>query len=174
MAAMLSAAAQTVRAHPDTDDFDSGLARMKASAAAFVELGVALQSFDATLLGQAYLRTLRFEDGLHVIDQALAELALTEDRWCEAELHRVRGELLVVSADELEAEASLWRAIDLTRRQGAKALELRATHSLARLWRAQGHLSDARELLGPAIGWFDEGLDTADLVEAHALLAGLR
>jgi predicted ATPase len=72
-----------------------------------------------------------------------------------------------------EAEAWLQRALDVARRQQAKALELRAAMSLARLWQQQGKRSEAYELLAPIYGWFTEGFDTADLQDARALLEEL-
>ena len=98
-----------------------------------------------------------------------------DERWAEAEGHRVKGELLRdLSADNYrEAESFFQSAIAIARRQQAKSLELRAAMSLARLWQRQGKRAEARELLAPVYGWFTEGFDTADLQEAYALLAAL-
>jgi predicted ATPase len=93
----------------------------------------------------------------------------------EAEVYRLRGELLLQqsAAQQGEAEASLQQALTVARRQQAKSLELRAAMSLARLWQHQGKRDAARELLEPLYGWFTEGFDTADLQEAKALLTEL-
>ncbi len=93
-------------------------------------------------------------------------------RWHEAELHRLKGELLLqLSTDNTaEAEASFRQALDVAHRQQAKSLELRAATSLARLWQSQGKRQEAYDLLAPVYEWFTEGFDTADLQEAKALL----
>ena len=96
-------------------------------------------------------------------------------RWWEAELHRLRGELLLQHAvtQPEEAEACFQQALAVARRQQAKSLELRPAMSLSRLWQQQGKRAEARELLAPIYGWFTEGFDTADLQEAKALLEAL-
>ena len=88
-------------------------------------------------------------------------------------MHRVRGELFLSMHDHGAAEGSLHKAIDVAQHQCAKSWELRASMSLARLWRDQGKVQQARELLAPVYGWFTEGFDTLDLKEAKALLAEL-
>ena len=97
-----------------------------------------------------------------------------ECRW-EAELYRLKGELLLTRSSEHQAEAEtcFQQALDVARRQQAKSLELRAAMSLARLWQQQGKRAEAHELLAPIYGWFTEGFDTADLQEAKALLEAL-
>jgi predicted ATPase len=102
-------------------------------------------------------------------------IATTEVRWWEAEVYRLQGTLLLQlpSPDVPQAEASFLRALDVARRQQAKALELCAALSLARLWQSQGQPPAARQLLEEIYGWFTEGFDTADLQEAKALLAEL-
>jgi predicted ATPase len=94
-----------------------------------------------------------------------------ERRW-EAELHRLKGELLQRQdiPDMAQAEACFQQALDVARRQQAKSWELRAAMSLSRLWQQQGKRAEACELLAPIYGWFTEGFDTADLQEAKALL----
>src|SRR5262249_50639349 len=98
-----------------------------------------------------------------------------EDRWLEAEIYRLRGELLLRQSNVPEAEVEAWlhRALDVARRQQAKSLELHAATSLARLWYVQGKHSKARDLLSPVHGWFTEGLKTVDLKAANALLADM-
>jgi predicted ATPase len=111
--------------------------------------------------------------------QALAEahtlVEQQEERWWEAEVCRLRGVVLLRQTGMPQAEAETWlqRALDVARRQEAKALELRAAMSLARLWQQQGKRAEAYELLAPVYGWFTEGFDTADLQEAKALLEEL-
>jgi predicted ATPase len=85
----------------------------------------------------------------------------------------LRGELLQQRGDDVEAEASFDRAIDVARRQQARSWELRATVSLCRLWQRQGKREEARQRLERIYGWFTEGFDTPDLIEARTLLADL-
>ena len=88
----------------------------------------------------------------------------------EADLHRVRGELLISVGDPTAAEAAFQQAIAVARRQQAKLWELRAATSLARLWRDEGKAAEARDLLAPVYSWFTEGFDTPVLQDAKALL----
>jgi len=115
------------------------------------------------------------EDGLQALAEAHALVEQHEERWWEAEVHRLRGVLLLrqTLTQQEEAEAYLQQALTVARRQQAKSLELRVAMSLARLWQQQGKRAEARELLAPIYGWFTEGFDTADLQEARALLAAL-
>ena len=107
-----------------------------------------------------------------MLAEVLAEVHNTGLCYCEAELYRLKGELLLQQAAgwDGEAEACFRQALDVARRQQAKSWELRAATSLARLWQQQGKRAEARELLAPVYGWFTEGFDTADLQEAKALL----
>ena len=99
----------------------------------------------------------------------------TGERFYEAELYRLQGELLLAQSTRqtAEAEACFHQALDMARRQQAKSLELRAAMSLSRLWQRLGKRTEARQLLVEIYGWFTEGFDTADLQEARALLAEL-
>jgi predicted ATPase len=114
-------------------------------------------------------------EGLALSGEALAAVHKTGERFYEAELHRIQGELLLVHAAENhgKAEASFQQALLVARHQQAKSLELRAAMSLARLWQHQGKRAAAHELLAPLYGWFTEGFDTADLQDAKALLEEL-
>ena len=113
--------------------------------------------------------------GIRRLDDSLAELERTEQRWFEAEIHRMRGEILLKRdpADTAAADQSLQAAIAIAQSQKARSFELRTATSLARLRRDQGHCTEARDLLAPVYGWFTEGFDTADLKEAAALLSEL-
>ena len=106
---------------------------------------------------------------------ALTLVATTEVRWWEAELHRLQGVLQLQrpSPDVSQAEACFQQALDVARAQQAKALELRATLSLGRLWQQQGKRDEACQLVAEVYGWFTEGFDTPDLREAKALLEEL-
>ena len=109
------------------------------------------------------------------IGEAMTAVETTKERWCEAEVNRIAGEIALKSPepDAAKAEAYFERALAVARQQQAKSWELRASMSLARLWRDQGKVQQARELLAPVYGWFTEGFDTRDLKEAKALLEEL-
>jgi class 3 adenylate cyclase/predicted ATPase len=115
------------------------------------------------------------EEGLQVLAEAQTLVERHEERWWEAEICRLQGVLLLrqPGTSQDEAEACFRQALDVARRQEAKSLELRAAMSLSRLWQQQGKRTEARELLAPVYGWFTEGFDTSDLVEAKALLEEL-
>jgi predicted ATPase len=100
----------------------------------------------------------------------LAEAEATQVRRYQCEMLQIRGDLLILTGDRVAAEASFRDAVGLARRQAAKLFELRASSSLARLWRDQGKHSEAHDLLAPVYGWFTEGFDTLDLKQAKALL----
>jgi predicted ATPase len=113
--------------------------------------------------------------GLGILEEAQVLVHDYGIRHYEAELYRLKGELLLTLTAEHHAEATvcLHHALDVARHQQAKSLELRAAMSLARLWQQQGKRDEAHELLAPVYGWFTEGFDTADLQEARALLEEL-
>ena len=102
----------------------------------------------------------------------MTAMETTKERWWEAEINRIAGEIALESPeqDAAKAQAYFERALAVAREQQAKSWELRAAMSLARLWRDQGKPQQARELLAPVYGWFTEGFDTLDLKEAKALL----
>ena len=115
------------------------------------------------------------EEGLHELTKALELANETGERWWEAEIYRLKGELLqaLSVADQGEVETCFHQALDVARRQQAKSLELRASMSLSRLWQIQGKRTEARKLLAEIFGWFTEGFDTPDLQDAKALLEEL-
>jgi predicted ATPase len=125
------------------------------------------------LLAEASGQAGQPEAGLTALAEAVALVAATEERWWEAEVYRLQGALLLQRspADVGQAAACFQQALEVARRQQAKALELRVALSLARLW--QGQPTAARQLLEEIYGWFTEGLDTVDLQEAKALLQEL-
>ncbi len=133
----------------------------------------------AQLLSQAQVlvRAGQPEMAMEVSDQALAWIEQTGVRVMEAEVWRMRGELLLASKPAFpgtaEAEACFHHALEIARGQEARWLELRTVVSLARLWHSAGRCSEARELLTGIYNWFTEGFDTVDLVEAKALLEEL-
>src|SRR6266852_2768744 len=116
-------------------------------------------------------------EGLAVVDTALARAEQTEAGWCLAELLHTKGELLLLGREPTAvatAEQCFHQALDVARRQGALSWELRAATSLARLWRGQQRVTQARRLLGPVYRRFTEGFGTVDLVAAKALLTSMR
>ena len=115
------------------------------------------------------------DDAGRCIGEAMAAVEIAKERWCEAEVNRIAGEIALLSPepDVAKAEAHFERALAVAREQQAKSWELRAAMSLARLWRDQGNRDEARDLLAPVYGWFTEGFDTLDLKEAKALLDAL-
>jgi predicted ATPase len=132
--------------------------------------------YHLALLAEASAQVGQTTEGLEAVGEALATVAKSAVRWWEAELYRLRGELLLQhsAAQPEEAEACFQQALAVARRQQAKSLELRAAMSLSRLWQRQGKRDDAQQLLAEVYGWFTEGLDTADLQEAKVLLEELR
>ena len=124
------------------------------------------------LLARAYGRSGQVEEGLAAVADALEQVERTEERYAEAELYRVRGELLLAgdAVNRSEAEACFHRAIEIAQFQKAKGWELRAATSLARLLSQQDKQAEARDLLSGTHGWFTEGFDTADFVAAKQLL----
>lgn len=107
------------------------------------------------------------------MDDGLSLCRSSSVRLLESELHRIKGELLLI-ADNDEVAAQCFRdAIELARRQGAKSWELRATTSLARLLAKQGYTDEVHNMLSEIYGWFAEGFDTADLKDARSLLGEL-
>jgi predicted ATPase len=110
--------------------------------------------------------------GLGAVAEAVEVASATGQRISDAEISRLKGELLLVQdpANESEAETAFHQAIDIARGQSAKSWELRASLSLSRLWRQQGKRDEARRLLQEIYGWFTEGFDTADLTQARARL----
>jgi predicted ATPase len=117
----------------------------------------------------------QFDEAWHWIGEAVARVESTKEKWAEAEIHRVGGEIALRSPvpDTARAESYFTTALVITRRQQAKSWELRTVTSYARLMREQGRVREACDLLAPVYGWFTEGFDTKDLKDAKALLAEL-
>jgi predicted ATPase len=144
----------------------------------------ALRSTGATLwmpfylicLARAYAELDQFDDAWRCIGEAMTTIETTGERWCEAEIHRIAGEIALMSRepDVTKAEAYFERALAVARQQQAKSWELRAAMSMARLWRDQGKRQQAHDLLASVYDWFTEGFDTLDLKEAKTLLEQLK
>jgi tetratricopeptide (TPR) repeat protein len=127
-------------------------------------------------LGKLFWTAGRRAEGLAAIAEALARVERSGERYYEAEIWRIKGELLLKAAAsnaQVEAERCYHRAIRIAAQQHAKMWELRATKALARLWQRQGKTAAARQMLAEIYGWFTEGFDAADLKDAKALLDDL-
>ena len=126
-------------------------------------------------LAEAHAELGQLEEACRCIGEATSMIETTNERWYEAEINRIAGVIALNSpeGDARKAEAYFKRALAVARQQQAKSWELRAAMSLARLWRDQGKVQQARELLAPVYGWFTEGFDTLDLKEAKELLEEL-
>jgi DNA-binding winged helix-turn-helix (wHTH) protein/predicted ATPase len=155
---------------------ERGIAQMREGLTAYRALraNVMVVSF-LGLLAEAYRKFGEIEQGMAALLEALAQADKTGERWYEAELYRFKGELLLMQdePDASQVESCFQRAIEIARNQSAKSWELRATISLARLWRQLGKREPARERLAEIYGWFTEGFDTRDLQEAKALMQEL-
>ena len=126
------------------------------------------------MLAETFLQHGHAKEGLIAVAEATELMERTQEHMWEAELARIAGELRRLERTTAnEIEACFERALTVARRQNAKAFELRAAISLARLRRDEGRRAEARDLLAPIYGWFTEGFDTQDLKEAKVLLDGL-
>ena len=125
-----------------------------------------------SLLARACAELGQFDEARSFIDEAITMVETTKEKVCEADVHRIAGEIALMSPerDAAKAEACFKRALAVARKQQAKSWELRTAISMARLWRDQGKRDKAQELLAPVYSWFTEGFDTVDLKQAKALL----
>jgi predicted ATPase len=158
-------------------DAEESILQIGSALAASQALGSRMRHhYFLALLAEAHLRAGRHGESLSTLDQTLRFVHASGERWWEAEVHRLRGEVLLArrARARADAERCFQHAIRIARAQTARSLELRAATSLARLWCDQGRRAEAYDLLGPVYGWFTEGFDTADLKDAKALLEALR
>ena len=154
--------------------FEAGVAEQREGMAAFRAMGNEhLHPHFLTILAEQYGKAGDVEHGLALLAEALAAVDKSGERWCEAELHRVTGELLLARGQEAEGEAALGRAVEVARAQAARSFELRASVRLARLWQSQEKFAQAHQFLSPIYHWFGERLETVDLREARSLLDAL-
>jgi predicted ATPase len=178
---------------------EEGIGQIRQGITAWQTMGELQGPYSLALLAEAYGKVGQIEEGLSVLAKALALVNKNGERWWEAELYRLKGELTLQSSvqrlessvtnpqsptpntqhltpstqAEAEAEACFLKAIDIAQRQQAKSLELRAAMSLARLWQQQGKQQAACNILSEIYNWFTEGFDTKDLQEAKALIEEL-
>jgi predicted ATPase len=155
----------------------TGIAQMHQGLDAVRAIGAAVgRSCFLALLAEAYGAAAQPEQGLAVLGEALKAVDDHGERYYEAEIYRLTGELLLACAGDRQAEAEVYlrRALDIARRQQARSLELRAVMSLSRFWQQHGKRVEAYQVLAKTWHWFTEGFDTPDLQEAQSLLASLR
>ena len=153
---------------------EDGIAHIHQGLAAYQATGAAVgRPQQLALLSELHGQVGQTEEGLTILTEALAEADKNGERFYEAELYRLRGELRLLLRAQEKAEEDFRQAVTLARRQHAKSWELRAATSLARLWQLQGKQANAQALLAPVYAWFTEGFDTADLQDAKALLVAL-
>jgi len=153
-----------------------GLMHMRQGLAAVLATGQTLaRPFCLVLLAEGAVQVGQSEEGLRLVAEALAAFEHSGRGDLLAEAYRLQGVVLLhqAVADAVHAEACFQQALTIARHQQAKAWELRAATSLARLWQQQGKPAAARDLLAPIYGWFTEGFDTADLQDAKTLLEEL-
>jgi predicted ATPase len=179
-------------ARAEQGQVEEGISQIRQGLATHQAIGSSIyQSYFFALLAEAYGKAGQAEDGLAALAEALTVVDKSEERFYEAELYRLKGELtlqqkseeqrvrietsseLPTPSTQAEIEICFCKAIVIARQQQAKSLELRAATSLARLWRRQGKTAEARQMLAEIYGWFTEGFDTKDLQEAKALLEEL-
>ena len=161
--------AETGKASATVQTITSALTAMRPTGA------VAYVPWRLSHLARAYADIGQFEDARRSVREALKVVETTKEEMFNAEINRVAGEIALGSPqpDAKRGEGYFQHSLAVARQQQAKSWELRASMSLARLWRDQGKVQQARELLAPVYGWFTEGFDTRDLKEAKALLEEL-
>jgi len=163
-------------ARVESGEGEAGIAEMEQ---ALVELARIASGIGAPAmlagLAEGLRKVGRHDEALGALALGVAQAEQQGQHFCDAELHRLRAEILLDTHGDAveEAEALIGQSLKIARRQGSKTFELRAATSLARLWQRQGKHDAARELLAPLYSWFTEGFDTRDLQDARALLAEL-
>jgi predicted ATPase len=154
----------------DGGELEQGIGLMEQGLTLFSAVRHVNRPYMLTILASANADLGKPGEALELLEDAQALTEVSGECWWEAELHRLRGRLLVARGQHDEGEPCFRRAIEVSRGQRARTLELRAATSLARLWSDRGRNAEARELLAPIYGWFTEGFDTLDLKEARMLL----
>ncbi|WGD53206.1 AAA family ATPase [Bradyrhizobium sp. CB1650] len=157
----------------DSAELEHGIASMEQGLALFSAVRQVTRPYMLAVLASAKADLGRPDEGLELLKDALALTAVSGEVWWQAEMHSLRGRLLAARGQHDESEACFRCAIEVSRGQSAKTLELRAATSLGRLWSDRGRNAEARDLLAPIYGWFTEGFGTPDLKEAKILLDAL-
>jgi predicted ATPase len=177
------AQAATHRGHAlaSQGETEKGIALMREGLNAQLATGASLfRPWYLSYLAEACGTAGRFEEGLAAVAEAIAIVGKTGERYNEAELHRLKGELILRGSGleakpgvQMEAEECFRKSIEIARHQEARSYELKAVISLSRLWKQQGKKEQARQMLAEIYGWFGEGFDTKDLIDAKALIEQL-
>ncbi|MFQ6024330.1 MAG: winged helix-turn-helix domain-containing protein [Acidiferrobacterales bacterium] len=157
----------------ETGRIEEGIAEMRQGLGSYRATGSEFQiPYFLALLANVYGKVGQREEGLSLLNEALDRVERTQERWFEAELYRLKGNLLLVrpTGEHAEAEACYQRASEVAQGQSARLFELRAATSLSRLWCDQGKRNEAHDLVAPIYDWFTGGFDTADLKDARTLL----
>jgi predicted ATPase len=157
----------------DGGELEQGIALMEQGLALFSAVRQVNRPHMLAVLASAKADFGKPDEGLELLKDALASTEVSGERWWQAELHRLRGQLLVERREHDESEACFRLAIEVSSGQRARTLELRAATSLARLWSDRGKNAEAHDLLAAIYGWFTEGFSTPDLKEAKILLDAL-
>jgi tetratricopeptide (TPR) repeat protein len=159
--------------HAQSGALGQGIEELRQGLAGWSAGFVVLRPHWRGFLAEALARAGRVEEGLETLDEALEQAERTGEGFSLAELYRLKGELLLqqnAPEAQMRAEACFQKALSVARQQEARSWELRATLSVARLWRRQGKRDEGRQMLAAIYGWFTEGFDTPDLLDAAALL----
>ncbi len=157
----------------DGGELEQGIDLMEQGLALFSAVRHVSRPYMLAVLASANADLGKPGEALELLKDAFAATEISGERWWQAELHRLRGRLLVARGQHDESEACFRSAIEVSSGQRARMLELRAATSLARLWSDRGRNAEARDLLAPIYGWFTEGFGTPDLKEAKILLDAL-
>jgi predicted ATPase len=164
-------------------DPQAGIEQIEGQMALFEKSGAQLlQTLFSSLLIEAHSQAGNIRDGLHLLNAARRAIECNTAHWSKSDFHRIEGDLLCQAAEQdagasslyEEAEGCYHRALEVARQQRAKSFELRAALGLSRLWTRRGRRGEARNLLTGIHGWFDEKVETGDLLEARGLLESLR
>jgi predicted ATPase len=157
-------------------ELEEGIALIKSGQKMLQAIGAWLGVMQVlNLLAETYRKAGKISEGLAVLKEAQALIQKMGTWMEEPEVYRLQGELLLLRGEsEPVVEEFFVNAVEVARRQGAKSWELRATMSLCRLWQKQGRIEEAKQALEDVYGWFSEGFETLDLMEANMLLKGLQ
>ena len=152
-------------------EWEAGITEMEKGISGFQAAGIEfILPYYMALLAEQQGRQGDIKKSLMIVNQGIAQVGLTGEKWCEAELFRIKGELLRMQGETEEAEIAFRRAIAVAHGQEARLLELRAALSLARLWPAHSCPAEVKQLITSLYQWFSEGFDLPDLLAAHELI----
>jgi predicted ATPase len=163
-------------ARVESGEGEAGIAEMQQALVELAQIGTGIGApLVLSMLTEGLRKVGRHDDSLGALALGVALAEQQGQHYYDAELHRLRAEILLEMDGNAveEVEALFNQSLEIARRQEAKLFELRAATSLARLWQRQGKRDEARALLQPVYGWFTEGFDTRDLKDAKALLGEL-